>query len=926
MATHTAPPPGGPGAPAAEGNGDAERTASPDPAFPDPHSPESTRRTPPGADPERTGGLPLFRVLGALEVRGPRPVAVTARRQQIVLALLLLGDNRPVPLETMVHAVWGSTPPTTARAQIQTAVSALRRGLERAGLGHRIRMQGLGYTIDLAHGELDLHHFDDLVARGRQALADGRAAGARAAFREALALWSGEPLSGADSDVVQAKLVGAAERRFEVLEECLDAELRLGLHHEVLGEIKALVSEFPLRERPAGQLMLALYRCGRQAEALAAYRTVRRTFVEELGLEPSPALHRLHLAILNGSADLEPAPGPAAPTALAPMPVPRMLPGRVAHFTGDHAALERLCRSLAGTVTGDPVGADAAGHVESGEPMQVAVVSGRAGVGKSVFAAETAHELAAAFPDGQLYAELPHGATGPEPVAEVLERFLRALGFTAAAIPEGLDSRAALYRSAIAKRRTLIVVENVADAGQLRALVPGTPTCRLLVTSRARLSGPSGTAVVELDVPSAHEGVEMLAAMAGAERIAAEPSEAIDLVELCDGLPLALRIAAARLSARPHWSVGRLTDRLRDEARRLDELSCEGLDIRATLAAAHDRLPSLARVLFARLSGLPEADFAAWTAAPLLDVDPATACDVLEALVDARLVDVADGERGPARYRLRGLVRLFAAERLAEQAREAWPEARRRMLGAWLTLADEAVLRLGGVPLAEHGDPTRSRLERSVVDEVATDPAGWYVQERRALTGAVREAAEAGETAHCWHLALAIGALAEPQHRWEDWRESHATALWAVRRTRDRLGEAALLHSLGVLDLNERRWDQATARLRAALAAFEQLGTAHWQSLASAALERLARERGRRTARRPAVPGSAPVSPAAVPGRWSGPARQSRYGLAGATPQAFDTAHGDRQGAVERRAPVRHIHRPAGNAPSRHRIESREDR
>ncbi|PWI44825.1 BTAD domain-containing putative transcriptional regulator [Streptomyces sp. ICBB 8177] len=910
MAIDTAPPPSGPGAPVGAG---------------------PARRTPPGgATAERADGEPMFRVLGALEVRGPRPVAVTARRQQIVLALLLLGDNRPVRLETMVHAVWGSTPPTTARAQIQTAVSALRRGLERAGLGNRIRMQGLGYTIDLAHGELDLHHFDDLVARGRQALADGHPVAARAAFREALGLWSGEPLPGADSDVVQAKLVGVAERRFEVLEECLDVELRIGLHHEVLGEIRALVSEFPLRERPAGQLMLALYRCGRQAEALGAYRAVRRTFVEELGLEPSPALHRLHLAILNGSADLDPAGSPAAPAPVATMPVPRMLPARVAHFTGDRAALERLCRRLAGTApAGDPMAADAAGHVESGadrEPIRVAVVSGRAGVGKSVFAAETAHELAAAFPDGQLYAELPHKTAGPEPVAEVLERFLRALGFTGAAIPEGLDSRAALYRSAIAKRRALIVVENVADADQLRALVPGTPTCRLLVTSRARLSGPAGTAVVELDVPSAHEGVEMLAAMAGADRIAAEPSEAIDLVELCDGLPLALRIAAARLSARPHWSVGRLTDRLRDETRRLDELSCEGLDVRAPLTAAHDRLPSLARVLFARLSGLPRADFAAWTAAPLLDVDPGTACDVLEALVDARLVDVIDGDRGTARYRLRGLVRLFAAERLADQAPEAWPAARRRMLGAWLALADEAVLRLGGVPLAEHGDPTRSRLERSVVDEVAADPAGWYVQERGALTGAVREAAKAGETAHCWHLALAIGALAEPQQRWEDWRESHATALWAARRTRDRLGEAALLHSLGVLDLNERRWDQATARLRAALAAFEQLGAAHWRSLASAALERLARERGPRAAHRPAVPGAAPVSPVAASGRWSGPARQRRYGLAGATAQAFDAAHGDQQGAGERRAPVRHIHRPAGNAPSRHRIESREDR
>ena len=286
----------------------------------------------------RTGRPPCFRVLGLLQVHGLEPVTVTARRQQVVLALLLLNGNRVVPLETLVHALWGETPPATARAQVQTCVSALRRSLAAAGLGERIHVRGLGYALRLDPAELDLNVFEDMVTQARAALAAHRPEAARTAFRAALALWRGEPLTGVDSDVVRANQVRLAQRRVEVLEDCLDVELGLGLHREVAGELSLLVEENPLRERLVRQLMTALYRCGRRVEALAVFRSVRQRYVDELGLEPSASVHRLHQDILTGTAE----PGTPQPVEPAATPVPRMLPARVPYFTGHSALLAAL--------------------------------------------------------------------------------------------------------------------------------------------------------------------------------------------------------------------------------------------------------------------------------------------------------------------------------------------------------------------------------------------------------------------------------------------------------------------------------------------------------------------------------------------------------------------------------------------------------
>ena len=814
------------------------------------------------AAPPGSGGAPeaatVFRVLGPLEVRRGGSVSVTARRQAIVLALLLAAD-RAVSVDTMTEAVWGGFPPQTARAQIQTAVSVLRRTLAQLGLDGRIVQLGLGYRIETLPGEVDLQVFDELAARGRGALREQDPHSARDAFRRALALWRGEPFAGVDSEALRARARRIAERRVEVLEECLDAELRLGLHQEVLGEIKALAAEYPLRERPAGQLMTALYRCGRRAESLALYQAVRRTFVDELGLEPGPALQRLESAILNGSAELEPGGGPAAGSSTEAR-VPRMLPAPVPDFTGREQLVGALRRHLA---------------AERGRTPRIAVVTGGPGVGKSAVAVKAAHGLAAAFPDGQLYAR----ATDGEPEArDVLATLLAALGYTGSAVPDSAQGRAALYRSALVQRRALVVVDDLTRESQLRALVPGTADSALLVTARTRLEGEAGTAVYEVCVPDTCDGVGLFAGMVGRDRVAAEPSAAIELVELCGALPLALRAAAARLRLRPQWTLADLTGRLRDERRLLDELSAPEFDLRAGCDEASARLDAAGLRLLRRLGILEPGGFPSWVAAPLLDLDSGAAADVLETLVDARLLEAGRGAGAGVRYSMPELVRLRARELLsAEESEAERAAALRRLLGAWLGVAAAAAARHGGDPADLPGSAPRWPAGPAPVAEPGPDPLAWYELERGGLLAAVRQAASADAAQSCWSLALTLAPLAQAQCRFDDWRESHDLALAAARRSGDRLGEAVLLSSLGALDLYERRFDRAAARLGVALDALDRLGERHWAQLTRRSLRALERAGGPALRREAAGAVGATEERPAAPRRAAQPAARGAF-------------------------------------------------
>jgi DNA-binding SARP family transcriptional activator len=513
-----------------------------------------------------------YRLLGPVEAWwGGMPVRLGGPKPRALLAVLLLRAGQVVPADALVDAIWGEEPPDTARALVQSYVSALRRALP-GEAGETIQTRSPGYVLEPGPGRVDLVRFEELTAQGRRAAAEGDHRSAARALREALALWRGPALGGVGG-ALRGEAVRLEEARQAALEERISAELEIaGQEADLATELTALVAAHPTRERLRGQLMLALYRLGRQADALAVYGEGRAVLADELGIDPGPELNRMHEAVLRADPGLLPGrravgPTPAARTGGAPRPV-SLLPPALGDFTGRETESAQVAEWLTG-----PRGA-----------MPVVVVSGPAGVGKSALAVQAAHRVAERYPDGQLYAEL-HGFSEPVPPGEVLGRLLRALG---ADPPEDPAERGDLFRSLVAGRRVLLVLDDAGSESQVRPLLPGSASCGVLVTSRTRLGGLVGARRTDLDVLDDVCGLELLARVIGTTwGDPREESAARRIVDLCGGLPLALRIAGARLAIRRHWTPSMLADRLADEHRRLDELSV------GDLVRADDNVPEI---------------------------------------------------------------------------------------------------------------------------------------------------------------------------------------------------------------------------------------------------------------------------------------------------------------------------------------------
>ncbi|HEX6676580.1 MAG TPA: tetratricopeptide repeat protein [Actinomycetes bacterium] len=533
---------------------------------------------------------------------------------------------------------------------------------------------------------------------------------------------------------------------------------------------------------------------------------------------------------------LTPGPPPARPLSSPYGSVaPRQLPPDVADFVG-RSELVCWLRQLLARPPGATAGGSDAGAVA------VSAVAGKAGVGKSAFAVHVAHQLAADFPEGQLYASL-RGA-GPQPLdpGEVLAWFLRALGVDGAAIPSGVEERAALYRSRLAGRRVLVVLDDAGSEAQVRPLLPGSPTCAVLVTSRGRLAGLEGARLLDLDVLDPEQAVALLERIVGPERVAAEPAAVTALARLCGYLPLALRIVGSRLAARPHWRPAQLVDRLADERRRLDELAHGQLAIRASLTLSYQALEPAARLLYARLGLLQAPDVAAWVAAALLDCPIERAQELADRLVDARLLEVAGQDAtGLVRYRFHDLVRVHARERAeAEDPPAQRRAALARAFGAWLHLAERADARLGN-PLLEpvYGAAPRWPVEAAAGDRLLADPLAWFEAERPALAAAVTQAACLGMAALSWELTSALTQFLATGTYLDDWRRCTGQALAAARQAQDAQGEAAVLLSLGSLETirpGGGRHDEALDCWQAALGTFEQLGEDSGRAMCLAAL------------------------------------------------------------------------------------------
>ncbi|WP_223199108.1 AfsR/SARP family transcriptional regulator [Solihabitans fulvus] len=566
-------------------------------------------------------------------------VGLGSPQQRAILARLLLNHGHAVTLDQLVDAVWGDGPPARAVAALRTYASRMRAALE-PDEGPSVLVSA-GRTYRLRSLSVDLDEFERRVASAGAARADGRPADARELLVAALALCGGEPLAGVPGPYARGQRDRLAERVLGVLESRLELDLELGRHAEVAAEATALAAEHPLRERLRGVLMLALWRCGRQAEALGVFAETRRVLVEELGIEPGPDLAELHRRVL--AAD----PGLAGATVRPSVPRPAQLPPDIADFTGRAGAVAGLATALTTSV---------------GRAVAVVAVAGIGGVGKTTLALHVAHAVSGHFPDGQLYVDLQGVEAEPAEPGAVLAGFLRALGVAESAVPRGLGERAALFRSVVADRKVLVLLDNAHSVDQVRPLLPGAPGCAVLVTSRTRLSGLPA-ALVDLAVLEPEEAVELFVGVAGREQVVGERAAVLDVVAACGFLPLAVRVAASRLASRPQWTVACLSRKLADRGHRLRELRTGDLAVSEAFRLSYTRLDAVQARAF-RLLALPEeTDFSLPVAAAALDLDLCEAEDVLESLVDASLLHT----RAPGRYGYHSLLKLYARQQIDRQ-------------------------------------------------------------------------------------------------------------------------------------------------------------------------------------------------------------------------------------------------------------------
>jgi DNA-binding SARP family transcriptional activator len=757
-----------------------------------------------------------FKILGPLEIfsRTAR-LDLGGTRQQIVVAMLLLNANRVVTMDRLLEAIYGEDLPPTSRSQAQISISSLRRLFASHGCDGVIATRAHGYVIQVDRGELDAQLFDETVAAARAAREADHPDQAVACYRDALRLWRGPALDGIDSQLIRVAAGRLDEQRITTIEDRISLELDLGRHHELVGELAELVEQFPLREQLRGQLMLALYRCGRTAEALQVYRQARRTMIDELGIEPGGLLQHLEHAILTSDPSLGP---PAEPASIQPakQQVPCLLPTDIADFTGRAAETSQVHQRLT-----------CGGRKEASRAVPVVVITGKGGVGKTSIAVHAAHGVADQFPDGQLFADLHGGTSHPVGPLHALERFLRALGAPASYIPEGLDERAELYRNLLADRKILVVLDDAAGESQVSPLLPGRGAAAVIVTSRRRLGGLAGATHIEVNVFDADKSLDLLARIAGDARVHAQAKAAAAVAEHCGHLPLALRIAGARLSARPHWSVQQLVERLADETRRLDELRHGDMGIRPSISLTYDSVGDQARRLFRRLALLDIPLFSGWLCAALLDMPLSQAEDLLDDLVNAQLIETWGNCSGVhCQYRFHDLIRVFARERLAAEEPAAERKAAlERALGALLYLAEQANHRhYGGDYVGLHSDALRWPLPAPLVEELVKDPLAWYDRERAALVLGVRQAAQVGFVELCWSLAFSSVTLFEFRLYIDDWQETHDIALEATQKARHTRGQAAMLYSIGSLSIAQQRFDKARDVFNAAARLFQSAG------------------------------------------------------------------------------------------------------
>jgi DNA-binding SARP family transcriptional activator/tetratricopeptide (TPR) repeat protein len=736
---------------------------------------------------------PSFGVLGPLRIRTEHhDIPITAQRERTILATLLLHANHTVSIDTLVHTLWDNQPPTTARTQVQGCVLRLRRQLTSAGLTDgTVTTTANGYLLQATTDRLDTLQFQDLITQARQAAATDPDRAART-LRRALALWRGPALADVDSALVQQAAAQWEEKRSQAWEDCLDLELTLGKATDLIGELTTLIHQHPHRERPRAQLMLALYRSARQGDALTLYRQTRQQLAHDLGVEPSTELQQLHQRILRR----DPALTPPIPRQRSRDSTRRYLPRSVGDFTGRDTVIAELLAAVPD---------------EPGAASVVQAIDGMPGVGKTSLAVHVAHLIADRYPDAQLAIDLQgHSTDAPLDPAVALDLLLRQMDVAPERIPDGLAARVALWRSQLAGRRILLLLDNAATSNQIEALLPNGPGCLTVITSRRRLTGLDGAPCLALDVLTTDEAVALLHRIVG-ERIQVDPDAAADIACHCGHLALAIRLAGTRLVHRPGWSAQDVADLLAEAGRGLRDMTAEGRSVAAAFALSYNHLGEPAQQLF-RLLGLPDGpDIDVPAAASLADTDLPETRTLLADLVDAHLLD----EPAPGRYRMHDLLREYARD----HAETGLPPAERlaattRLLDFYLHSCAALSSPLETHPFAyELGPPPRHA--RTYTDP--TSALAWFTAERANLVAAVQQADRLNLCRYTWLLTRALWRFTYLLGHADDLLTTHEIALHCALRNGDDYGAAITRQYLASGYYRQGRCRQALATLLDAL-------------------------------------------------------------------------------------------------------------
>jgi DNA-binding SARP family transcriptional activator/tetratricopeptide (TPR) repeat protein len=777
-----------------------------------------------------------FCLLGPLTVRnGGIAVAIPPGKQRSVLASLLLSFGRVVSRGEIAEALWGDEWPASADVSIRNYVRRLRQILRDAGLDRILTRPG-GYLIRVEAGELDLTRFERLAADARAATRVGAWETAAADAAAALALWSGDPLSGVPSEVLAAREVPRlTELRLQAIETRIGAEIRLGRQSDVIAELRRLIVVHPLREHLRALLMLALHESGRQADAQAAYQHARRMLIEELGTEPGAELRDLHQRILEGRRDTRPTTtagtdrGRSQPRSAdaGKGPVPRQLPAVNVNFVGRDAEISAFLR-LVDDACGIPDDRDADSHFDvmpGGAPIMI--ITGTAGVGKTALALRLAHLVANRFTDGQLYLDLRGFDPGldPLPTGAAIRSFLDGLRMPSDQIPTGLDAQAGLYRSLLAGRRMLIVLDNAASAGQIRSLLPGAGRCLVIVTSRRQLTplaATEGAHILTLDVLTATEAHDLLATRLGQTRVAADPAATAELCAECARLPMALSIVAARAESRPAFPLAAIAGELRDARRRLDALDGgeASIDARAAFSWSYEQLPAASAVMF-RLLGLhPGPDITEAAAASMAGISRRQAGRALRQLAANCLLT----EHLPGRFAFHDLLRLYAAETaVTTDSEEVRMAATCRAVDYYLQsarAADRAIY-AARPPITVPAPVPGSDPETFAGHDVAL---AWFDQEYQVLLAVISLSAAQGLDTQAWHLPWAMESFFYRRAHWRDWASTQEVALAAAQRNGDRDAQAHAHRGIANAHIEIGAHDVAGQHLTRALRLREESG------------------------------------------------------------------------------------------------------